>query len=112
MKNRITAVAIIITLVVFVAFNVQAGTTNSASNEGKTTHLIAKQLSNQDLALLEGEGPPPQWVQKFSRAYLGIMDTICVGAGLSALFRRLNPVVAAWCVGHALGRLAGGWIWG
>ena len=106
MKKRITALAIIITLVVFIAFNVQAGTNNSISKEGKITHLIAKQLSDQDLALLEGEG----WVKEISRAYLGIMDTICAGAGLWALFLKLNPTVMAWCVGHALGRLVGGWI--
>ncbi len=111
MKNRITAVAIIIALVVFIAFNVQAGTTNSASNEGKTTHMIAKQLSDQDLALLEGEGPAPPWIRRISRAYLGTMDTICVGAGFWALLSRLNPYLAAWCVGHAAGRLVGGWLW-
>ena len=111
MKKRIISLAIIITLVVFITFNVRAGTNNSISKEGKITYLIAKQLSDQDLALLEGEGALPPWIQKISRTYLRTLDTICAGAGLWAIFSRLNPVVGAWCVGHALGRLVGGWIW-
>ena len=91
--KRLTASLMIMGLLAtLLTFNVTESASATVIHEAASPTLCAVQLTPDEMAGVDGAG------------HVAWMDGVCIGAGLFAVFAKLNPFVGAFCAGWGLGR--------
>jgi len=102
MRRKFITLGIVLTLLSFVVVNSQQGSASLNSNLTEKSNTSSKILSNEDLANIVGGVDISDILEWTDTA----ISAVCVGTGLWAVFaRKVNPYLAAFCAGWALGKL-------
>ena len=102
---KIIASLLFVSIVTF-AFSPRSTILNSESKDNLylNAHVLkSRVLSDEEAKSIKGG-------DIFDINWPAVIDGVCAISGIGALFRKLNPYVAAFCAGWALGRFLDAWI--